>query len=55
MILSALVDYSKKSDLLSSTPRMRLYPAEKVIACAKPLRFLPCDLKLKKDGCQRLI
>ncbi|CAK9014066.1 Uncharacterized protein SCF082_LOCUS12189 [Durusdinium trenchii] len=35
--------------------RMRLYPSEKVVACAKPLWFLPADLKLGKDGCQRLI
>ena len=34
---------------------MRLYKSEKVIAAAKPLWFLPDDVKLPKDGCQRLI
>lgn len=35
--------------------RVRLYPSEKVVAAAKPLWFLPADLKLAKDGCQRII
>lgn len=35
--------------------RLRLYPAEKVIAAAKPLWFLRTDLKLAKECCQRIV
>lgn len=46
------------STLVQNTPevwRLRLYPAERMIAAAKPLWFLPADLQPAKDGCQRII
>ncbi|CAK9060296.1 unnamed protein product [Durusdinium trenchii] len=35
--------------------RLRLYTTEKCVAPAKPLWYLPGDLKMAKDVCQRLI
>ena len=35
--------------------RLRRYSTEKCVAAAKPLWYLPADLKLEKDVCKRLI